>query len=206
MHDLPAGFRWATDFGYAAVVVDGIGFDPLAHLCGSLAGRGLGRHRDFLDPEAGSRTPFPSPERPAWSLQPVWGLVFPIRHLRLTVFGFQRVFRRPAALTRAARRPGLPPPEAAGVDDFAPGPGPLSDVIRAIYPAFSLQWRAGLLVWAGACPRPKKGPPGGYPWEQKLLYLKCPFFVHMIFGGFSYLARYEKGRLEQIFGVHRIPT
>ena len=38
MPDLRAGFRRATDFGYSAVVVDGITFDPLAHLCGSLIG------------------------------------------------------------------------------------------------------------------------------------------------------------------------
>ena len=64
MPDLRAGFRWPTDFGYSAVVVDGIAFDPLAHLCGSLIGRGLDRHRDFHGSEAGSRPLFPALSAP----------------------------------------------------------------------------------------------------------------------------------------------
>ena len=37
MPEPPTGFRWATEFGYTALVVDGTEFVPLAHLCGALA-------------------------------------------------------------------------------------------------------------------------------------------------------------------------
>ena len=83
----------------------------------------------------------------------------------------------------------------AGLGDFSPGAATLAGVLPG---------GSGSPVIAFSSPG--KRPPGGYPWGQKLLYLKWPFFVHMIFGGFSYLVRYEKGRLEQIFGVLQIPT
>ena len=133
------------------------------------------------------------------------GACFPHPAFEADRCGAPRASRRPAALTRAA---GVRAFRLRGRLVWLTLPSPRPSLRRdpGDCPCFSLPWRAGLLVWAGACPRPKNGLQGGYPWGQKLLYLKWPFFVHMIFGGFSYLVRYEKGRLEQIFGVLQIPT
>ena len=152
-----------------------------------------------------SKSPILQPRVPGMVSAAGQGACFPHPAFEADRCGAPRASRRPAALTGAA---GVRAFRLRGRLVWLTLPSPRPSLRRdpGDCPCFSLPWRAGLLVWAGACPRPKNGLQGGYPWGQKLLYLKWPFFVHMIFGGFSYLVRYEKGRLEQIFGVLQIPT